>query len=127
VHIALLDARLVRPLVNLRSGSIMAKHHDFPDTVRSETGVLTLGFDPGLSLGSARPRSFAARLRVLEPRSRAGRSTSWGGRAGLQEGRDAHLVYSSFSHPNAEILEDRSCRSDRATSAACSTPGWPPS
>src|SRR6476646_3862225 len=42
-----------------------------------------------------------------------------GGRAGLKEGEKVDLVYSRFSHPNVEILEDQIVPLDTdATSAA---------
>jgi methionine-gamma-lyase len=80
----------------------MAKHHDFPDTVRPATAVLTLGFDPSLSLGSARPAVFRSSTYVFSSPEAAARAFDiMGGRAGLQEGESIDLVYSRFSHPNA--------------------------
>jgi cystathionine beta-lyase/cystathionine gamma-synthase len=86
----------------------MAHHPGFPDSVRPSTAVLTLGFDPSLSVGSARPAVFRSSTYVFASPEAAERAFNiMGGRAGLQEGEKADLVYSRFSHPNAEILEDQ--------------------
>ncbi len=86
----------------------MAKHPEFPDSVRPATAVLTLGFDPSLSVGSARPAVFRSSTYVFSSPEAAERAFDiMGGRAGLKEGEKIDLVYSRFSHPNAEILEDQ--------------------
>src|SRR6266849_718056 len=86
----------------------MPDHPNFPDTVRPRTAVLTLGFDPSLSVGSARPAVFRSSTYVFSSPEAAERDFDiMGGRAGLKEGEKIDLVYSRFSHPNAEILEDQ--------------------
>ena len=103
----------------------MAKHPDFPDSVRPATAVLTLGFDPGLSVGSARPAVFRSSTYVFSSPEAAARAFDiMGGRAGLKEGEKTDLVYSRFSHPNAEILEDQIVPLETgATSAAAFNSG----
>ena len=86
----------------------MAQHPDFPDSVRPSTAILTLGFDPSLSVGSARPAVFRSSTYVFSSPEAAARAFDiMGGRAGLKQGERIDLVYSRFSHPNAEILEDQ--------------------
>jgi methionine-gamma-lyase len=86
----------------------MPHHPEFPDSVRPATAVLTLGFDPSLSVGSARPAVFRSSTYVFSSPEAAERAFDiMGGRAGLKEGEKIDLVYSRFSHPNAEILEDQ--------------------
>ena len=86
----------------------MPHHPDFPDSVRPTTAVLTLGFDPSLSVGSARPAVFRSSTYVFSSPEAAERAFDiMGGRVGLKEGEKIDLVYSRFSHPNAEILEDQ--------------------
>src|SRR5437660_9423074 len=94
----------------LKEGAIMSHHHpNFPDSVRPSTAVLTLGYDPSLSVGSARPAVFRSSTYVFSSPEAAERAFDiMGGRgAGLKEGEKVDLVYSRFSHPNAEILEDQ--------------------
>src|SRR6476661_2440107 len=86
----------------------MAHHPEFPDSIRPSTAILTLGFDPSLSVGSARPAVFRSSTYVFSSPEAAERAFDiMGGRAGLKEGEKVDLVYSRFSHPNAEILEDQ--------------------
>src|SRR5207247_1521271 len=86
----------------------MAQHPNFPDSVRPSTAVLTLGYDPSLSVGSVRPAVFRSSTYVFSSPEAAERAFDiMGGRAGLAEGEKVDLVYSRFSHPNAEILEDQ--------------------
>src|SRR5213594_1846436 len=86
----------------------MAHHPEFPDSVRPSTAILTLGFDPSLSVGSARPAVFRSSTYVFSSPEAAQRAFDiMGGRAGLKEGEKVDLVYSRFSHPNAEILEEQ--------------------
>ena len=86
----------------------MPHHPEFPDSVRPATAVLTLGFDPSLSVGSARPAVFRSSTYVFASPEAAERAFDiMGGRAGLKKGEKVDLVYSRFSHPNAEILEDQ--------------------
>lgn len=72
------------------------------------TAVLTRGFNPHLSVGSARPAVFRSSTYVFsspEAAERAFDLTS--GRAVAEPGETPDLVYSRFNHPNAEILEDQ--------------------
>src|SRR5215475_5429500 len=92
----------------LKKGAIMSHHSDFPDSVRPSTADLTLGFDPSLSVGSARPAVFRSSTYVFSSPEAAARAFDiMGGRAGLKQGEKPDLVYSRFSHPNAEILEEQ--------------------
>src|SRR5512142_3540982 len=78
-----------------------------PD-LRPRTAVLTSGFDPSLSFGSARPAVFRSSTYVFaspEAAERAFAITT--GKIKPAEGERADLIYSRFSHPNAEILEDQ--------------------
>src|SRR3954451_19358969 len=86
----------------------MSHHPDFPDSIRPSTAVLTLGFDPSLSVGSVGPSVFRSSTYVFSSPEAAERAFDiMGGRAGLAKGEKVDLVYSRFSHPNAEILEDQ--------------------
>jgi cystathionine beta-lyase/cystathionine gamma-synthase len=70
--------------------------------------VLTAGFDPHLSFGSARPAVFRSSTYVFPSPEEAERAFSvLAGRLPAEEGARADLIYSRFSHPNAEILEDQ--------------------
>ncbi len=76
--------------------------------LRPPTAVLTRGFDPRLSVGSARPAVFRSSTYVFtspEAAERAFQIAS--GRADPLPGEDIELIYSRISHPNAEILEDQ--------------------
>src|SRR5215472_10697163 len=82
----------------------MPNHSD----VRPRTAVLTRGFDPSLSLGSARPAVFRSSTYVFATPEAAERAFAIaGGRIKPRAGERADLIYSRFSHPNAEILEDQ--------------------
>ncbi len=83
-------------------------HHDAHDGVRPRTAVLTRGFDPQLSFGSARPAVFRSSTYVFASPEAAERAFAIaGGRAEPEHGERADLIYSRISHPNAEILEDQ--------------------
>jgi methionine-gamma-lyase len=76
--------------------------------IRPRTAVLTAGFDPHLSFGSARPAVFRSSTYVFPSPEEAERAFSvLAGRLPAEEGARADLIYSRFSHPNAEILEDQ--------------------
>ena len=75
--------------------------------LRPGTEVLTRGFDPSLSVGSARPAVFRSSTYVFSSPEAAERAFDiMGGRAKPAAGEQIDLVYSRFNHPNAEILED---------------------
>jgi len=76
--------------------------------VRPQTAVLTRGFDPGLSVGSARPAVFRSSTYVFSSPEAAERAFSIAlGRSRPADGESIDLIYSRLSHPNAEILEDQ--------------------
>ena len=72
------------------------------------TEVLTRGFDPSLSVGSARPAVFRSSTYVFSSPEAAERAFDlMAGRAKRLPDESPDLVYSRFNHPNAEILEER--------------------
>ncbi len=76
--------------------------------VRPDTEILSRGFDPRLSVGSARPAVFRSSTYVFRSPESAERAFSIAlGRAEAEPGEDVDLIYSRLSHPNAEILEDQ--------------------
>jgi len=78
------------------------------EQVRPRTAVLTRGFDPSLSLGSARPAVFRSSTYVFDsPEAAEHAFAITTGKIKPVEGERADLIYSRFSHPNAEILEDQ--------------------
>jgi methionine-gamma-lyase len=89
----------------------MAEHKDHKDgshPARQATAVLTRGFDPKLSVGSARPAVFRSSTYVFSTPEAAERAFEIAtGRAVPREGENVELIYSRVSHPNAEILEDQ--------------------
>ncbi len=73
-----------------------------------ETDVLTRGFDPRLSVGSARPAVFRSSTYVFSNPEEAERAFQiMSGREELRPGETTDLIYSRFNHPNAEILEQQ--------------------
>src|SRR6478609_9070794 len=87
--------------------------------LRSSTEVLTRGFDPRLSVGSARPAVFRSSTYVFSSPEAAERAFDiMGGRAERTSEEDVDLVYSRFNHPNAQILEDQILPLERAANAA---------
>src|SRR5512133_1149666 len=83
-------------------------HPDEPHTVRPRTAVLTRGFDPSLSFGSARPAVFRTSTYVFPtPEAAEHAFAIMTGKIQPEDGQRADLVYARFSHPNAEILEDQ--------------------
>src|SRR3984957_17610034 len=76
--------------------------------LRPPTEVLTRGFDPTLSVGSARPAVFRSSPYVFSSPEAAERAFDlMAGRGAAEQGEQVDLVYSRFNHPNAEILEDQ--------------------
>src|SRR5450432_1924065 len=76
--------------------------------VRPRTAVLTRGFDPTLSVGSARPAVFRSSTYVFPSPEEAEHAFDiTTGKIQPEDGGRADLIYSRFSHPNAEILEDQ--------------------
>jgi methionine-gamma-lyase len=79
-----------------------------PAAVRRRTAVLTAGFDPSLSVGSARPAVFRSSTYVFASPEEAEHAFAiTTGKIQPENGGRADLIYSRFSHPNAEILEDQ--------------------
>src|SRR5438067_13870081 len=78
------------------------------DDVRPRTAILTRGFDPRLSFGSARPAVFRSSTYVFEnPEAAEHAFAITTGKIKPENGGRADSLYSRFSHPNAEILEDQ--------------------
>jgi len=82
--------------------------NDHPHDVRPRTAVLTRGFDPSLSFGSARPAVFRSSTYVFpSPEAAEHAFAVTTGKIKPAHGERADLIYSRFSHPNSEILEDQ--------------------
>ncbi len=76
--------------------------------VRPPTAVLTRGFDPRLSVGSARPAVFRSSTYVFSTPESAERAFEIAlGKTHPAEHENVDLIYARLSHPNAEILEDQ--------------------
>ncbi len=86
----------------------MANSNQRGSELRPHTEVLTRGFDPRLSVGSARPAVFRSSTYVFSSPEAAERAFDlMSGRMHPEPGEQADLIYSRFNHPNAEILEDQ--------------------
>ncbi len=82
-------------------------HDKQSPTLHPPTEVLTRGFDPSLSVGSARPAVFRSSTYVFSSPEAAERAFDlMAGRAQPSPDEKPDLVYSRFNHPNAEILEE---------------------
>jgi len=82
--------------------------HEKHKALHPETDVLTRGFDPMLSVGSARPAVFRSSTYVFSSPEEAEKAFDvLAGRAVLHPGEHLDLIYSRFNHPNAEILEQQ--------------------
>jgi cystathionine beta-lyase/cystathionine gamma-synthase len=80
---------------------------------------LTRGFDPRLSVGSARPAVFRSSTYVFSSPEAAERAFDlMAGRATREPDEQVDLVYSRFNHPNAEILEDHLVPLDNGAQAS---------
>ena len=87
--------------------------------LRSSTEVLTRGFDPRLSVGSARPPVFRSSTYVFSSPESAERAFDLvAGRAKPEPGEQPDLIYSRFNHPNAEIFEDQIVPLEKGAQAA---------
>ena len=81
---------------------------DTKNVLRPPTEVLTRGFDPSLSVGSARPAVFRSSTYVFSSPEAAERAFDlMAGRAQLAADEQVDLVYSRFNHPNSQILEEQ--------------------
>jgi methionine-gamma-lyase len=86
----------------------MAEREETHGTIHPRTAVLTRGFDPSLSVGSARPAVFRSSTYVFASPEAAERAFAMtAGKIQPHNGERADLIYSRISHPNAEILEDQ--------------------
>jgi cystathionine beta-lyase/cystathionine gamma-synthase len=84
------------------------RHSKPPYIVRPPTALLTRGFDPSLSVGSARPAVFRSSTYVFSSPERAERAFNIAlGKAHPTENERVDLIYARLSHPNAGILEDQ--------------------
>ncbi len=93
-------------------------HHD-SHPLRPSTKVLTEGYDPRLSVGSARPAVFRSSTYVFSSPEAAERAFDlMAGRAQPAEGEAVDLIYSRFNHPNTEILEDQIVNLEDGAAAA---------
>jgi len=98
----------MRKLIVSEKGSLMPSSKQ--PGLRPKTEILTRGFDPSLSVGSARPAVFRSSTYVFSSPEAAERAFDlMAGRAHPEDGEQVDLVYSRFNHPNAEILEDQIC------------------
>lgn len=89
------------------------------EQLRPRTAVLTRGFDPTLSVGSARPAVFRSSTYVFSSPEAAERAFDVvSGRKQPEPGEKVDLIYSRFNHPNAEILEDQIVPLEKGASAA---------
>jgi len=87
--------------------------------VRPETAVLTKGFDPELSVGSARPPVYRSSTYVFSSPEAAERSFGIVlGRIRPSTEESPDLIYARLNHPNAEILEDQLVALERGATAA---------
>jgi cystathionine beta-lyase/cystathionine gamma-synthase len=87
--------------------------------LRSSTEVLSRGFDPRLSVGSARPPVFRSSTYVFSSPEAAERAFDLvAGRAKPHAGEQPDLIYSRFNHPNAEILESQIVPLEKGAQAA---------
>ena len=87
--------------------------------VRPNTAIITRGFDPSLSVGSARPAVFRTSTYVFPSPEAAERAFNIvSGREPAQPGEHVDLIYSRFNHPNAEIFEDQVVPIEKGAAAA---------
>src|SRR5580693_7982876 len=87
--------------------------------VRPETAVLTSGFDPQLSVGSARPPVYRSSTYVFSSPEAAERAFNIVlGRVQPTAEESPDLIYARLNHPNAEILEDQLVPLERGAAAA---------
>jgi methionine-gamma-lyase len=90
-----------------------------PYLVRPPTAVLTRGFDPRLSVGSARPAVFRSSTYVFSSPEAAERAFAIAlGKSKPADDESVDLIYSRLSHPNAEILEDHLVPLEKEAEAA---------
>jgi cystathionine beta-lyase/cystathionine gamma-synthase len=97
----------------------MTTRSDEHPPVRPPTAVLTRGFDPTLSVGSARPAVFRSSTYVFSSPEAAERAFAISaGRVQAEPTESVDLIYARMNHPNAEILEDHLVPLDPGARAA---------
>lgn len=103
----------------LKTSAFTMARSSIPYLVRPPTAVLTRGFDPRLSVGSARPAVFRSSTYVFSSPEAAERAFAIAlGRSKPAAGESVDLIYSRLSHPNAEILEDQLVPLEKGAEAA---------
>jgi methionine-gamma-lyase len=87
--------------------------------VRPETAVLIKGFDPKLSVGSARPPVYRSSTYVFSSPEAAEQAFAIAlGKIPPLADESPDLIYARLNHPNAEILEDQLVPLEPGASAA---------
>ena len=88
--------------------------------VRPETAVLTKGFDPALSVGSARPPVYRSSTFVFPSPEAAERAFQivLGKISPVSDVDRPDLIYARLNHPNAEILEEQLVPLERGAKSA---------
>jgi methionine-gamma-lyase len=87
--------------------------------VRPETAVLTRGFDPELSVGSARPPVYRTSTFVFQSPEAAERAFGIVlGKIRPMGADRPDLIYARLNHPNAEILEEQLVPLERGANSA---------
>jgi len=90
-----------------------------PYHVRPETAVLIKGFDPKLSVGSARPPVYRSSTFVFSSPEAAERAFGIVlGKIRPPADESPDLIYARLAHPNADILEDQLVPLERGAEAA---------
>ncbi len=97
----------------------MSERKESSHAMRPTTAVIAKGFDPKLSVGSARPAVFRSSTYVFSSPEAAERAfLVASGRAKPREGEQVELIYSRINHPNAEILEEQIVPLEKGAQAA---------
>jgi len=89
------------------------------EKLHASTQVLTRGYDPKLSLGSARPAVFRSSTYVFPSPEAAQRAFDVAsGRSRPADNENIDLIYARINHPNAEITEDQLVPLETGSAAA---------
>jgi cystathionine beta-lyase/cystathionine gamma-synthase len=97
----------------------MSERKEASHGMRPTTAVIAKGFDPRLSVGSARPAVFRSSTYVFSSPEAAERAFAIAsGRAKAREGEQVELIYARINHPNAEILEEQIVPLERGAQGA---------
>jgi len=82
--------------------------HQKEGPLHPRTEIITRGYDPALSVGSARPAVFRSSTYVFAtPEAAEYAFDVAAGRREARPGERCDLIYARLNHPNAEILEDQ--------------------